>query len=158
MKDPKERLCCVNWLHTAHLYRICVCPSAGPYSRSTILRPRLLDGKRNRDGHSSPRCRRSPRPLLCFHLVPRCGLCSLPAPRSLTRVASHVQQFSLMVQVEKPAQNLEESITMQQGRTTTGLEAPMLIARPISWPCRYSLTSRMRLSRGHFLPKLVEIL
>jgi hypothetical protein len=24
--------------------------------------------------------------------------------------------------------------------------------------CRYSLTSRMRLLRGHFLPKLVEIL
>ena len=35
---------------------------------------------------------------------------------------------------QKPAQKLEDSITIQQGRTTTGLEAPMLIARPISWP------------------------
>src|SRR5580692_1117028 len=35
---------------------------------------------------------------------------------------------------KKLAQKLEESITIQQGRTTTGLEAAMLIARPISWP------------------------
>src|SRR5258708_3459667 len=33
---------------------------------------------------------------------------------------------------QKPAQKLEQSITIQRGRTTTGLEAPMLIARPIS--------------------------
>src|SRR6202161_4161530 len=36
--------------------------------------------------------------------------------------------------LQKPAQKLEESITIQQGRTKRGLEAPMLIARPISWP------------------------
>src|SRR6202046_1030216 len=36
--------------------------------------------------------------------------------------------------LQKPAQKLEQSITIQQGRTTTGLEAAMLIARSISWP------------------------
>src|SRR5580658_2478467 len=32
---------------------------------------------------------------------------------------------------QKPGQKLEQSITIQWGRTTTGLEAAMLIARPI---------------------------